>query len=334
MRKILVYSTLVFSLILGQTKVGTSAGNFLGIGLGAKAVGMGGAFTSHASDASVLYWNPGAMSRMESSQTQFTKADWLVDTDLSFISSIIKLGPDNAVGLMLVVLDYGREEITDLENQEGTGLYWTASDLVAGLAFSRNLTQRFSIGSTVKVIQQKIYNEKAFGLALDIGLKYMSPDDRYRIGMSIANFGSDLSLDGKDLLHKIDLDPSAEGHNETIVAKLKTDAYPLPLIFRVGFSVDVIRMSDKLRLTLAADALIPGDDSESLHLGSELALGERIFLRAGYKVIDTYRTEEGLSIGFGARAFSMNGMELMLDGAYQDFGVFGYIPHYGVSVNW
>ena len=30
-------------------------------------------------------------------------------------------------------LDYGREEITDLNNQNGTGQYWTAMDYVLGL---------------------------------------------------------------------------------------------------------------------------------------------------------------------------------------------------------
>jgi len=331
MRKLII--TLVFvASVFGQTKVGTSAAHFLGIGVGAKAVGMGGAFTSHATDASVMYWNPGALSRLESSQAQFTRADWLVDTDLNFISAAFKVGNNNAIGLMLILLNYGKEEITSLDFQEGTGLYWTASDIVAGVAFSRNLTQRFSIGSMVKLIQQNIHNETASTVAMDIGLKYLSSNEKYKIGMCIANFGPDMSMDGKDLYHKIDIDPEVEGHNETIVAKLKVDEWPLPLFFRVGLSVDLIQ-SKALRWTIAADALIPGDDAESLHFGTELALGERVFLRTGYKFIDTRRNEEGLAIGFGIKAFSLNGIDLMLDGAYQDFGIFGYVPHFGISMN-
>jgi len=43
-----------------------------------------------------------------------------------------------------------------------------------------------------------------------------------RLGMSIANFGSDLRMEGRDLLHRIDLSSEYTGHNETIVGYLKT----------------------------------------------------------------------------------------------------------------
>ena len=36
-------------------------------------------------------------------------------------------------------LDYGREEITDLNNQNGTGQYWTAMDYVLGLGLGSKL---------------------------------------------------------------------------------------------------------------------------------------------------------------------------------------------------
>ncbi len=33
------------------------------------------------------------------------------------------------MGSFLTSLDYGREEITDFDNQDGTGTYWSANDL-------------------------------------------------------------------------------------------------------------------------------------------------------------------------------------------------------------
>ena len=52
--KILMLSTL----LVGQSNVGTTAAAFLDIGIGARSLSMGGAFTAVANDVTALYWNP------------------------------------------------------------------------------------------------------------------------------------------------------------------------------------------------------------------------------------------------------------------------------------
>lgn len=330
MKKITITFFIAFAIISAQSKVGTSAAQFLGIGVGPKSVAMGGAFTSIADDASTMYWNPGAISRLGSSQTMFSSTNWLVDTNINLLAAVLKLNSSNAIGIFFTQLDYGEEEITDLYNQSGTNLYWKASDLVTGLSYSRNLTNRFSIGGSLKYITQKIYNESASAVALDVGLLYQSLNEDFRIGMSISNFGTDMTLDGKDLLKTIDLDPDNSGHNETIVAKLKTDAWPLPLFFRVGISSDIIN-SDVIRLTVASDFFMPSDDVESMNFGMEAGFLGRVFLRAGYKAIGDSASEEGLTMGIGAKVY-VGGFGMVVDYTVQDFGKFGYIPHWGLSV--
>ena len=56
----------ISSTIVGQTvsKVGTTAAQFLKIGIGARALALGGAYSAIADDASALYWNPGGLSRI------------------------------------------------------------------------------------------------------------------------------------------------------------------------------------------------------------------------------------------------------------------------------
>lgn len=330
MKKIIITILVVSAIISAQSKVGTSAAQFLGIGVGPKSIAMGGAFTSIADDASTMYWNPGAISRLSNSQTMFSNTNWLVNTNIHLLAGVLKIDQSNSIGIFMTQLDYGEEEITDLYNQSGTGLYWKASDLVTGISYARNLTNRFSIGGSLKYISQKIYNESASSIALDVGLLYQSLSEKFRIGMSISNFGSDMQLDGKDLLKTIDLDPDNSGHNETIVAKLKTDKWPLPLFFRVGISSDIIK-TDIIRLTMASDFFMPSDDVESVNIGLETGFMEHVFIRVGYKDLGNVDSEEGFTAGIGAKAY-VSGFGIVAEYTIQDFGKFGYIPHWGFSL--
>ena len=64
MMKIILY-ILFFSFSFSQTKVGTSAVPFLGIGMGAKSIGMGGAYTTVVGSSESIYWNPANIARIE-----------------------------------------------------------------------------------------------------------------------------------------------------------------------------------------------------------------------------------------------------------------------------
>jgi len=305
----------------GQSKVGTTAVPFLGISVGPRATAMGGAFTAMCSDATSLYYNPGGIAQMENSQFLATHTSWLVNTSLNWIGFVFKLDPSNAIGVHVTHLDYGEEDVTTVDQPEGTGEKWTALDFEAGFSYARNLTDRFSIGGSVKYIQQRLWNESASAFALDVGLLFVTDFNGMKLGMSISNFGTDMHMDGKDLLNRIDLDPEALGNNETIVSKLKTEDWPLPLFFRVGAAMDVMRFGMN-RMTISVDALRPSDNTEIVNVGGEIALGNMVFLRGGYKSLFREQSEEGLTLGCGAELSLSGSMICSFDYTYADFGLF------------
>ncbi len=63
MKKISLYIILLSIIVPSQSKVGTTAAQFLGIGVGSRAMSMGGAFTAMYGDPSCLYWNPGSIAQ-------------------------------------------------------------------------------------------------------------------------------------------------------------------------------------------------------------------------------------------------------------------------------
>ena len=69
-------------LLLAAMKTGAS---FLNIGVGARPIGMGLAYTAVADDVDAIYWNPGGLSLLNQRQVSAMHADWLVQSRYDFI---------------------------------------------------------------------------------------------------------------------------------------------------------------------------------------------------------------------------------------------------------
>ncbi len=324
---------------LAQSKVGTTAAQFLGIAVGPKAAAMGGAYVASREDVSLLYWNPGAFSQAGRSQVEFSNTDWLVGTKFRWFGGMYNIDGENAVGLSFTQLDYGEEDVTTVELPEGNGQRWSANDLAIAVSYSRNLTDRFSLGMSAKYISQSIWNETASTFAFDLGLLFVTGFNDMRLGVTMTNFGGDLRLDGRDLLQKVDIDPNNSGSNKDLVGSLKTDPWSLPLTFRVGVAMDVVRDED-VRVTVAADAIRPTDASESVNIGGEIGWKDAVFLRGGFKsalgagttLSSREDVQEGLTLGAGLKYRQEGVATLEVHYAYTSFGVFGNLNTIAVAI--
>ena len=322
-----------------QSKVGTTAAQFLGIPVGPRAIAMGGAYVAANQDVSSIYWNPGAVVQSGRSEFSFVNTDWLVGTKFRWFGLVLNLDGDNAIGASITDMDYGQGDVTTVASPEGTGETWSAADLAISLSYSRRLTDKFSIGGSVKYINQRVYNETASTVAFDAGLLYVTDLSGLRIGMSMSNFGGDMTLSGRDLLNRVDTDPNNSGSNKTLVAYLKTDAWPLPLLFRVGAAMDVVK-NDEVTATVAVDALRPNDDFESINLGGEVGWRNMLFIRGGYQSIfkggqaplSSDKGQEGLTLGAGLQYQFEGFAALSFNYAFQKFGLFGNLNTIALSI--
>ncbi|MDX2127829.1 MAG: PorV/PorQ family protein [Chloroherpetonaceae bacterium] len=307
--------------LIAQSKFGTTAAQFLGIGIGARSIAMGGAFAAQSDDISALYWNPAGIAKIDRVQVGFNHSQWLVNTSINSAGASLPAGGFGTFGVFVTSLDYGKMEVTTIDLEDGTGEQFGASDLVAQITWAKELTDQFSIGISAKLINQTIYRTSAQGIAIDVGFLFdtgLLPNG-LRLGASVTNFGSKMRLEGEGLTVNYDQTGGSEsGVNSNVPARLVTDGFDLPLNFRIGTAYDLIR-NDATRWTLVMDTNIPNDNAQSLSFGTEYAWKNILFLRAGYNALFEEESEKGLTVGAGIR-YELNGFAIRFDYTYQTYG--------------
>ena len=311
---------------------GTTAAPFLTIGVGARGNALGGAFTATVDDVTALYWNPAGLARMHSSEVVTAHSEWLGDVSHDFAGVAVPLA-GGVLGASVTFLGVPDMAVRTELNQQGTGEVFDAADLAIGLTYGRAITDRFSLGGTVKYVEQRIWNSSASSVAVDVGTQFRTDFfGGLTIGAQLSNFGSDLQLDGRDLRTFVDPAPSQDGNNGQIPADYALDTWSLPLDFKLGVATSPVdtRLN---RLTVAVDALHPSSNYESLNVGVEYGYRERFYVRGGLQGLFLDEGEGGLSLGIGVHQPLPypNGMA-KVDLAYRDAGRLGRIQMFGVSL--
>jgi long-subunit fatty acid transport protein len=334
MKKWMIIAILAAAIIpLGAQKIsktGTTAASFLNIDIGARAVGMGSAFVTLSDDPTAIYYNPAGMSQIQSTQAMFSHNRWLADISFNYAAVTLPVPGIGSLGASATFLSMDDMERTTITQPMGTGEMFSVGSYSFALSYARNLTDRFSIGGNVKYISEQIYHSSANGVAIDVGTLFETQFDGLMIGMSISNFGTKMRMSGQDMIMQVDPDPTVSGNNPKIPANLETDPFDLPLMFRVGTSIDVLKGKGNSNLVLAADALHPNDDVEYVNIGAEYTFNNMIALRVGQKCLFARDSEEGISVGGGIKYRIMNATELRLDYAYHDFGLLNDVQQFSL----
>ena len=316
-----------------MTKAGTTVAQFLKIGMDARSSAMGGAVTGQETNLTGVYWNPASIAGQNGIGIQFGSYDWLVAMKYQFATIGIDLGKNNVIGFNIVNLSSPEDLVRTVVEPHGTGEKFSTNDLSVGVSYSTMLTDRFSIGSSVKYIQQNIWHSTAKTIALDIGTLFKTPFNNTRLGASISNYGGKMRMEGRDQKISIDPDQDNEGNVEFVNAVYETDYFPLPLIFRVGLSGELIQ-KELITLTYGIDAIHPNDNSEYVNIGVELNYSDKFFLRGGIPSLFKVDRIDGPSFGVGLN-YPINRMSTLLriDYSLSDFGPLDEVQRLNLSFN-
>ncbi len=277
-------------------KVGTIGGQFLKIGVGARPMGMGSAFVSVADDAASVYWNPAGVARITQNVIALNHCDWAAD--ISFSQAAYVFDPKYIPGMVAIHARslYAPEQVVrTVYKPEGDGRKFDNGDVAVGISYGRSLTDKFSTGITFNYIHSSLADYSSSAYAFDFGTLYDTGFQSLRIGMAIQNIGTNLEF--------------------------IEDAVKLPIIFRVGMSLNLYQDANYSVLS-AVDFSHPPDNRERANVGTEVGYKDFLRVRGGYGFgFDS----EGLSLGLGFKVPTSLNAEATIDYAYSDADYLGAI---------
>ena len=286
-------------------KVGTFDGQFLKIGVGARAAGMGGAFVAVSDDASSLYWNCAGIARIEGSELSLNNAIWIADTQFNQVGYVFHLKKlPGAFGLSARSLSMKPMVETTAYQPDpvvGTGRTFDAGMMTVGLTYARSFTDKFSAGVTANFIDEGLAEFSQQTYAFDVGTLYDVGTLGMKIGMSISNIGTQVKFIER------------EGR--------------IPSIFRVGTAFQLLNTPDN-KLIGSFEFSHPPDNSEHMNIGGEYAFRDFVKLRAGYNINYDAETLAG-GVGFRFPVSTLGKADL--DYAYTDMSDLGGVHRFSLK---
>lgn len=317
------------SFVKDVTNKGTAAAAFLEIGVNARAEAMGGAYAAQQGYADMIYWNPAGLAFVDGIAGSFSNTEWLAETSFNFATMAIPIPAiKGVIASSFTTLGVPEQEVRS-HTGELTGERYDARDYAVNISVASRLTDSFSFGVTTKYINQRIWSEKATGFGFDVGVSFKTPLEGLTMGSSISNFGSDMSMTGKNLTDVTDPDPENVGV-DNIPVTYDTDAFPLPQIFRFGLAYEF--EFDDFTSTTAVDLMHPTGSTENMNLGTEIGFKNIIFARAGYQSLFEKDHINGLTMGVGIQ-YMLNSKETFaFDYALSDWGLLGKAHRISMSI--
>lgn len=298
--KIHFFST-VFVIILivilpYQALAGKYAAEFLRIGVGARALAMGGAFVAIADDGTASYWNPAGLGSLSRHQVLFSHVQMFDNlAHHNFANCSFKVGSNIGLGISWIRLAV--DDIPRYSELQGTkydrfmnpdlrstgrpeGYFGDIEDaflLSFGKGFDFDLAlggglmptlipTRLSVGVSYKYISQKLDTAEGKGQGLDIGVK-----------LSFIGLTSNENVQQRNLSFGINLQDISGTTVLWNTANQTKDQLPLNLLMGVSYAERIPRLSSQIMASFGRD----NGYETSNHLGGEINFKDMLSLRVG-----------------------------------------------------
>lgn len=281
-----------------NTGFGTTSGEFLNLGAGARGTALGGSFAALSNDVSALYWNPAGVVLNSRAGVEVSYLDYVAGTRYVWVGGVMPLGTGEwAIGAQVGSFGFGDQpEYTEADPDGVSGRTYDVSETFLGVTVARQFSDRFSAGITGKLINDVLGEADAQTVAFDFGTNFHTElgDRPIRASFVIQNLGGRLKHVGTGT--EIDVFPepgTPDSRLDPVPANFRAKGWPLPATFRVGLAYDALSMQNQT-LTVLSEFTQPNNSDATFNVAGEYRFdqiggrGLGAALRASY----TYQPDE------------------------------------------
>jgi Type IX secretion system protein PorV len=298
--------------LFGQenTKIAQTGFQFLTVGTDARATSLGEAYTTTEGTSNAMFYNPAGMARLNSFvDFSINRMDWIAD--ITYLSGTIGFdiedGKYGIFGLSFQYVDYGEFLFTRVAPNDAGYVdidgFPEPYSFSIGLGYAKALSDKFSIGGQIKYATQNLGNSYLPATGTDDDGKEITvfgEEKEYEIGVLAFDFGTLYKTGYKSLAFGMSVRNFAEE------VKYEKEGFQLPLVFKIGISMDLVDFYDELKdnhsLVLSVDAAHPRSHPEYIAVGGEYVFMNIVSFRAGYvSGQDLY----DFTAGFGVKQFGL-----------------------------
>lgn len=310
---------------------GTSGAHELSIPVGPRGSALGGSVVGDVDGVEAVYWNPAGLGSLEGTQALFSHTTYFADMKLNYAAVAARLGDFGVIGFNAKVLSIGDIIVTTEDAPEGTGEIISPTFTVLGVSLARQFTDRVMFGGTINLVNERILNTTASGVAFDLGVQYSTGWRGVKLGMAMKNFGTSMEFDGDDFetnLRPPDTDPTAA--NRTF--RSSSASFEMPSYFTLAATYDVFA-APEMRLQAMGSFQNNNFFGDNLTGGLEWSYRNMFAVRGSYFASIINRTDpitgeddgevkggddiySGLAFGAGAKVRT-GGTNLGIDVAYR-----------------
>jgi hypothetical protein len=312
----------LFSAYAGnERRSGTAGAQELLIPIGSRGTSMGGAVLATVSGVESMYWNPAGLASLEGTEVMFSHLPYFADININYIGLATKIEGFGTIGFGAKVVDIGEIEETTEERPDGTGRVFSPSLMVFNVSYAKVMTANVSFGFSTMYVYEDIFDVQATGLAFDAGFVYEPRWNGLSLGLTIKNYGGEMSFGGIGFDRPIDQRPL-----RPVNAK-----FDLPSSINIGFGYDFVNEGDNFA-SVSGAFQSNNYSQDAWYGGFEYVYDEKYSLRGGYQYSDVDDYLYGLTFG-GGIVIPFGEASLGFNYTWQDNEVFDANQFFTVTAN-
>ncbi len=229
-KRVFTLLLIITSSVIAFAQAGYGVYQFLDLPVSSRLASLGGTNVSlRDNDVNFAFGNPALLTSETNNVVGLSMANYLAD--IKFGSAVYgkTFGTKNYMAVGIQYVDYGTfRETTELN--EFTGQTFTAKDMAVNIMYATPITDKFSVGATIKPIYSVYERYTSYGMAIDAGTSYNDPVTLFSAGLVFRNIGTQFKGYYSD---------GTEQHYE-----------PLPLNIQLGLSKKFAHAPLRISLTL------------------------------------------------------------------------------------